>query len=193
MASNRQTIAVTGVILAGGRSQRMEGLDKGLVDYKGSPLIEYVIAVLSPQVEELLINANRNIDIYKQYGYPVIPDELPEYPGPLAGMLACLGTASHDQVVFAPCDTPDLPDNLVERLLYGMQESGSQACFAHDGQRAQPVTALLHHSVQKPLAQYLACGKNKVMDWMQQIDATPIDFSNSPEAFVNINLPADLE
>ena len=85
-----------------------------------------------------------------------------------------------------------IPDNLVERLLYGMQESGSQACFVHDGQRAQPVTALLRNNVKTPLTQYLARGKNKVMDWMQQIDATPVDFSDSREAFVNINSPADL-
>jgi len=171
----------------------MEGQDKGLIDYKGRPLIEYVIAVLSPQVDELLINANRNIDIYEQYGYPVIPDELPEYPGPLAGMLACLGKATHDHVVFAPCDTPKLPGDLVERLLLAMQASGKRACFAHDGQREQPVTALLHNSVQTPLTQYLASGKNKVMDWMQQIDARAVDFSESREAFANINAPADLE
>jgi len=187
------TSSVTGVILAGGRGRRMHGRDKGLITYNGNPLIEYVIAVLLPQVDELLINANRNIEAYKQYGYPVIPDELPGYPGPLAGMLACLEKAAHDHVVFVPCDTPDLPDNLVEQLLHTMQETGFRACYVHDGQRAQPVTALLHNSVQISLAQYLACGDNKVMDWMQQIDATPVDFSNSMEAFVNINSPADLE
>ena len=171
----------------------MDGQDKGLIDYKGSPLIEYAIAVLSPQVDELLINANRNINVYQKYGYPVIPDELPEYPGPLAGMLTCLEKATHEHVVFVPCDTPKLPDNLVERLLYGMQESGNRACFAHDGQRQQPVTALLRKSAQTPLAQYLACGNNKVMDWMLQIGATPVDFSDSPGAFANINSAIDLK
>ncbi|HIA09076.1 MAG TPA: molybdenum cofactor guanylyltransferase MobA [Chromatiaceae bacterium] len=184
---------VTGVILAGGRGQRMGGVDKGLVEYKGTPLIEHVIAVLSPQVDELLINANRNIKIYEQYGYPIIADELPEYPGPLAGMLTCLGNATHDHVVFVPCDTPALPDDLVERLLHDMEQSGNRACFAHDGERAQPVIAMLRSSVQIPLAQYMACGQSKVMDWMQQIAATPVDFCDSRTAFANVNSPDDLQ
>jgi molybdopterin-guanine dinucleotide biosynthesis protein A len=98
------SVPVTGVILAGGQGRRMGGSDKGLVEVEGWPLIDHVIAALAPQVQQLLINANRNIEAYERYGHPVVPDELPGFQGPLAGMLAGLRNATNTYVVFVPCD-----------------------------------------------------------------------------------------
>ena len=86
----RRCQPVTAVILAGGLGRRMGGADKGLVDYQGRPLIEWALAALRPQVDQLVISANRNLDTYAVYGHRVVPDTLPDYPGPLAGVLAAL-------------------------------------------------------------------------------------------------------
>ena len=187
------SIPVTGVILAGGRGLRMDGRDKGLVQYRGQRMIEHVIDVFTPQVDELLINANRNSDVYGQYGYTVIADELQEYPGPLAGMLAGLAHATHDHVAFVPCDTPALPAGLVRQLLRGLQHSRSRACYACDGEHAHPVIALLHTSMRASLARYLATGQRKVRDWLQQVEATPVEFFDAGATFANINSCADMD
>jgi molybdopterin-guanine dinucleotide biosynthesis protein A len=183
---------VTGVILAGGRGRRMGGQDKGLIERHGRTLVESVLEQLVPQVDELIINANRNTDRYAQFDYPVITDVLPDYPGPLAGMLTGLLYAANEYVVFVPCDTWLLPDRLVERLWQGMQAAGSPAVFAHDGERAHPVFALLQRSCQVSLQTYMEGGHRKAEVWLKQAGATPVDFSDDRPAFANINLPTDL-
>src|SRR5687767_9816016 len=109
-------MTVTGVILAGGQGSRMGGIDKGLRDFRGRPLVGHAIERLAPQVDELLINANRNPEAYARFGYPVIADEIPGFAGPLAGFERGLAHARGDLVVTAPCDSPFLPADLVERL-----------------------------------------------------------------------------
>ncbi|MGB9128090.1 MAG: molybdenum cofactor guanylyltransferase, partial [Thiobacillus sp.] len=99
---------VAAVILAGGQGQRMGGADKGLIGYRGRPLIEWALAALSPQVGEILISANRNFETYAAYGHRVLPDTLPDFPGPLAGVLAALEAVNVDWLLVVPCDTPHL-------------------------------------------------------------------------------------
>ncbi len=183
---------VTGVILAGGKGRRMGGQDKGLIERQGRTLVESVLEQLVPQVDELIINANRNTDRYAQFDYPVITDVLPDYPGPLAGMLTGLLYAANEHVVFVPCDTWLLPDRLVERLWHGMQETDSAAVFAHDGERAHPVYAMLQRSCRESLQGYLESGQRRVEEWLQQLVASPVDFSGDRQAFANVNQPCDL-
>ena len=190
--SMETAIAVTGVVLAGGRSTRMGGQDKGLVEFRGKTLIEHVIEAFAPQVDELLINANRNTDRYELYGYTVITDTLPDYPGPLAGMMSGLTYAAHEYVVFVPCDVPLLPTDLVMQLLQGVQASGKRVAVAHDGKRLQPLHALVHRDCRESLETYLASGARKVEDWMQQQSAVQIDFSGRADGFFNLNTPAEL-
>lgn len=98
---------VAAVILAGGQGRRMGGADKGLLDYRGRPLVEWVLDALAPQVAEILISANRNLDRYARYGRRVLPDALPDFPGPLAGVLAALDAVDTEWLLAVPCDTPD--------------------------------------------------------------------------------------
>ena len=184
---------VTGVILAGGRGRRMGGSDKGLVEVEGWPLIDRVIAALAPQVQQLLINANRNIQEYESYGYPVVPDELPGYQGPLAGMLTGLHNASNTHVVFVPCDALSLPPDLVARLRESLIGNDAEACIAHDGTRLHPVFALLDRRLAGSLEQYLVSGGHTVEAWVLQQKHAVVDFSDCPQGFVNLNTPADLE
>ncbi|MGB5538806.1 MAG: molybdenum cofactor guanylyltransferase MobA [Gammaproteobacteria bacterium] len=188
-----QSLPVSGVILAGGRGLRMGGKDKGLIPYGGMTLVESVIGMLAPQVSDLVINANRNIDAYARFGYPVHADVVDGYHGPLVGMLTGLSLASHEYTVFAPCDAVALPEDLVARFRSAMQASGSLACYAHDGARAHPVHALLHRSCLGSLLDYLEAGERSVMPWMQQVGARQVDFSDCRQDFRNINQPADLD
>ncbi|MEZ5542406.1 MAG: molybdenum cofactor guanylyltransferase MobA [Pseudomonadota bacterium] len=183
---------VTGVILAGGRGRRLGGRDKGLIEFAGQTLVERIAAALAPQVNELLISANRNLEQYRRTGYPVVTDRWPDFRGPLAGMLAGLEQASHEHVVFVPCDTPTLPPGLVSRLGTAMARGDRQAAMVHDGMRAHPVYSMLSRDCAATLRARLIAGHYRVEDAMTQLDAVTVDFSDRPEAFFNINEPDDL-
>jgi len=184
---------VSGVILAGGRGLRMGGRDKGLIRYNGAYLVESVIARLAPQVDELIIIANRNIVAYGRFGYPVYPDAVAGYLGPLAGMLTGLEQARQECVVFAPCDTTALPDRYVTRLLGAVSCSDCTAAYAHDGSRAHPVHALLRRKCRDGLSRYLSGGGRKVEDWLQQNAAQTVVFPELRDGIANINTPDDLD
>lgn len=183
---------ITGVILAGGRGRRMGGQDKGLIELRGRTLIESILSALAPQVDELLISANRHLARYAQFGYPVHADVLPDFAGPLAGMLTGLEQAQHATVVFVPCDTPALPAQLVTRLLQGVMAGDCLAAYAHDGMRAHPVYALLQRDCRADLRSYLATGGRKVEDWLLRVAAQPVDFPELQHDMANINVPDDL-
>ncbi|MCW9013192.1 MAG: molybdenum cofactor guanylyltransferase [Gammaproteobacteria bacterium] len=181
------------VILAGGRGQRMEGRDKGLIKWQDKPLIEHVLSALTPDTDNVIINANRNIDRYKSYGFPVTSDSLDNYQGPLAGILAAMQICSHDYLLCLPCDSPLPPDNLAERLITCMQKKQSDAAIAHDGNRTQPLFSLLKCSVQQALANFLAQGNRKVHDFFNQLPAAVCDFSDQADRFNNFNSPEDMQ
>jgi molybdenum cofactor guanylyltransferase len=178
---------VTAVILAGGRGRRMDGQDKGLVQLAGRPLIEYVIDAIKPQVETILLNANRNLDQYSRYGYPVIPDALGEFQGPLAGYVAALQHATTRYIVTMPCDGPFVPRDLVERLIKAFTADNAEIAVAHDGERLQPVYSLIPVSMATSLCAFLDTGERKIDLWYKQHRTVLADFSDSPETFRNIN------
>jgi molybdopterin-guanine dinucleotide biosynthesis protein A len=183
--------SISGVILAGGLGRRLGGQDKGLIEVRGSTLVESLVEALAPQVDELVINANRNIARYAQFGCPVYPDCLPGYLGPLAGMLTGLEQARHDQVVYVPCDTPALPPHYVTRMSSALQHGPYRAVFAHDGQRAHPVYALLRRDCRDDLRRFLAAGGRRLGDWLRQLDAQAVVFPGL-DGIANINAPGDL-
>ncbi|MDC9603742.1 molybdenum cofactor guanylyltransferase MobA [Xenorhabdus griffiniae] len=181
-------LKISGAILAGGLSTRMGGNDKGLLQFNNAPLYQHIATRLQPQVHELLINANRNLEIYHQSGYPIIPDIIADFSGPLAGMLAVLKNAIHEWVVFVPCDVPNFPENLVEKLWHYKQDAW--AAYAHDCERAHPTLVLMHRNLIPRLESYLALGDRKLMFFMQMIKAKAVYFPN-PNAFTNLNTPEE--
>lgn len=182
---------ITGVILAGGRSSRMGGNDKGLISLNGKPLYQHVIDRLRPQVEDLLINANRNQAFYQESGILVINDIITGFVGPLAGMHAGLSHSATEWVVFAPCDVPMLPLNLVSQL---WQSKGQAlAAYVSDSEREHPTLALMHVSLKPTLEAYLAKGERKLMIFMASINAKRVVFNGQPHQFSNLNTPADCE
>ncbi|MFM5558042.1 MULTISPECIES: molybdenum cofactor guanylyltransferase MobA [Aeromonas] len=181
---------VSAVILAGGRATRMGGDDKGWVPLAGKPLIVHVLERLRPQVDEVLINANRSEERYRTLA-PVIGDAQADFQGPLAGMQAGLAAARHDWVLFVPCDGPALPRDLMARFRAAMTPQ-SELVVAHDGQHLQPVVALLHRALLPSLQLALAEGERKTGAWFARHRMTVVPFADAPDAFVNLNSPAEL-
>jgi molybdopterin-guanine dinucleotide biosynthesis protein A len=182
---------VTGVILAGGKARRMGGQDKGLVSINDRPMIAYAIDALRPQVSGLLINANRNRDSYARFGYPIVADAERDFLGPLAGCASGMLAASTPYIAVAPCDSPLLCGNLVQRLYTALTAGGSRIAVAHDGRRLQPVFALLDCTLLNDLTGYLADSGRKIDQWYDRHGYAIADCSDVPESFLNINAPAD--
>jgi molybdopterin-guanine dinucleotide biosynthesis protein A len=178
------------VILAGGQASRMGGKDKGLVELNNRPLIEHVIARLSPQTNDILINANRNHDIYQSYA-PVFADQVAGFPGPMGGIHAGLSHAKQDWVGFVPCDSPQINTDLIERFCAAVSEN-SDILVAHDGHHQQPVFTLYHKRVLPKLTAFLERGDRKIILLYQECNTAYVDFSDSPECFVNLNTPEEL-
>ena len=184
---------ITGLILAGGQARRMGGTDKGLIQLAGRSMIDYVIDSLRPQVSTILINANRNHNAYKQYGYVVIEDNIDDFQGPLAGMACGLEKATTDYIATVPCDGPFLPNNYVETLFHSIDHKSSKISVAYDGNRLQPVYALIHRDLLPDLIGYLASGERKIDRWYDKHHFEQADFSSQREMFTNINTPEDLQ
>ena len=163
------------------------GQDKGLVSYQDKKLIEHVLDKIKPQVSEILINANRNQDEYKNYGYPVIDDEMHDFQGPLAGFLTAMKMVKTDYIVTLPCDGPDLSEDFVKRMMGKLSTTKDEIAVAHDGERMQPVHALIPVTLAQDLAAFLESGDRKIDRWYAQHKTALVDFSDKPEVFFNVN------
>lgn len=183
--------AVTGVVLAGGKASRMGGKDKGLQELNGKPLWQHVAERLAPQVSSLVISANRNLEIYRASGLPVLTDTLDDFPGPLAGILSVMQQSDGEWFLFCPCDTPRIPTDLMARLQKNRQHN-APAVWANDGERDHPAIALVHRSVLPFLQNYLASGERRVMVFMRQAGGHSVDCSDVKSAFANVNTSDDL-
>jgi molybdopterin-guanine dinucleotide biosynthesis protein A len=181
---------VAGVVLAGGQGRRMGGVDKGLIEYRGRPLIEWTLAALAPQVDELVVSANRNLGTYAAYGHRVLPDTLPDFAGPLAGVLAALEAVNADWLLVAPCDTPKLPADLAHRLLAAAQQAGVPLAVAADETRVHHGCFIVSTDQHDNLAAYLARGERAVRHWQAGLASTTVRFDAA--CFANFNSPQDL-
>jgi len=180
---------ITAIILAGGRATRMGGQDKGLVELAGRPMIAHVLAALAPQVERVIINANRNLDRYAAFGWPVVTDDDSGFLGPLAGLAAGLRAAHTPLVLTAPCDSPLVAMDLAARLYSALEQADAELAVPFDGKRLQPVFALVRTELAASLAAYLGRGDRKIDRWFAQHRLARVDFSDRPETFVNVNDP----
>lgn len=182
---------VSGLILAGGKGRRVGGADKGLLDYRGKPLVAHVIERLAPQVGRLLISANRNLDAYRSFGHPVLTDLTDERLGPLAGIQAGLAASETPWLVVCPCDCPKLPDDLVARLLTAAEARGAALAVAVTSQGIQPAFQLCRRELLPELKICLAAGERRVGAWCRAQNAVEVSFP-TPSAFDNLNTPEDL-
>ena len=188
------TERITGLILAGGLGSRMGGADKGLVELDGQPMVAHVHARLAPQVDALLINANRNTEAYAAYGLPVLADREGGFVGPLAGLDTGLHHIGPEGgwLVTCPCDSPFVPTDLVARLMAAVQAAGAEVAMPRSDGQFQPVFLLAHARVAPALAAYLAAGERKIDRWVMAQHHVIVDFDDCPEAFANINTAEEL-
>lgn len=183
--------AITGLILAGGLGRRMGGADKGLQMLGGKPMVEWVLERLSPQVDEVLVNANRNIARYSRLGCRVVPDIIGGNAGPLAGLQRGLMEAAGELVATVPCDAPYFPVDLVRRLAEPLREKNVDLAVARTGNRVQPVFCLARKSLLPQLTAFMEDGGRKVDAWFSTLRIAAVDF-DSEAAFANVNTPDDL-
>jgi len=181
---------VTGIVLAGGQGRRMGGVDKGLQLLHGKPMVEHVIGRLAPQVDEILINANQNLEAYGRFGHRVVPDAIGGFAGPLAGLHAGLGAAKSPFALTVPCDSPFLPADLCSRLKNGLQEN--DLAVAKTGDQPHPVFSLVRVSVLDHLAQFLSDGGRKIDAWYSTLKIVEVPFDDEADAFRNINTREEL-
>ena len=186
---------ITGLILAGGRGMRMGGVDKGLQTLQGKPMILHVIQRLQPQVDRIMINANQNLDRYREFNFPVCADEKNDYAGPLAGMQAGLIHCDTAYMLTAPCDTPMLPTDLVTQLATALEKSTADIAVAntkqHDRIQRQPVFCLMKKTVLTDLTAALERGVRKVDLWLAEKKLVDVVFDDET-AFANINTLEEL-
>ena len=174
-------------------ARRMGGKDKGLLRVAGKPLIEYAIEGLRPQVSSLIINTNRNLDTYRNYGIPIIVDSISGYQGPLVGMASCMCAVNREFMVTVPCDSLNLPADLVARMYNRLIDERAEISVAHDGEYIQPVFALMYTGLLDSLLEFLKRGGRKISNWYDEHRVATVDFSDRPETFININTPDDID
>ena len=184
-------VGVTGVLISCGQGRRMGGVDKGLQLLRGKPMAQHVIERFAPQVDELLINANQNIDQYQGLGYRVIPDAIGGFVGPLAGLHRGLSEATHPLVVTAPCDSPFLPLDLVAKLHAALEQQNAELAVARTGDQPHPVFCLCRKSVLPSLTAFLEGGGRKIDWWYAQLKVADVNFVDEA-AFRNINTREEL-
>jgi molybdopterin-guanine dinucleotide biosynthesis protein A len=183
---------VTGVILAGGLARRMNNQDKGLINYKGRPMVSYAIAALAAVADQSIVNANRNQEHYQQFGLPVVADQTGNFDGPLAGVLAAMIYTDADILVVMPCDSPLIRAEHLQKLLATRAEYDADVAVAFDGERLHPVFLAIKTSLKTSLQDYLDSGQRKIGRWLEQQKMVKADFSVEPEIFININTLTEL-
>lgn len=170
----------------------MGGIDKGLVPLQQKPLIEHVIQRLKPQVDEILINANRALPQYAALGYPVLQDETPDFAGPLAGFNVGLKQAKSEYLLTVPCDSPLLPLDLVQRLMTALTEQQAEIAVATCNGETHPVFSLCKKSLLPSLTDYLQAGGRKVSTWQKSLNYVEVCFDDNSDAFINLNTTQDI-
>jgi molybdenum cofactor guanylyltransferase len=181
---------VSGIVLAGGLGRRMGGVDKGLQPLHGKAMVEHVLARLAPQVDEIVINANQNLERYSALGHRVVSDAIGGFAGPLAGLHAGLQAVSHPLAVTVPCDSPFLPTDLVARL--SQELKSNDLAVAKTGEQAHPVFALVRRAVLPNLESFLKGGGRKIDAWYASLKVVEVSFDDEADAFRNINTLEEL-
>lgn len=183
---------ITGLILAGGRGSRMGNIDKGLRIFRGKPMAAHVLERLAPQVDDVLINANRNLDEYAAFGPRVIPDAIDGFAGPLAGLQIGMTHAGHPFIATVPCDSPFLPLDLIARLSAAMARDNADLAVAKTFDQPHPVFCLTKTSLAPHLQAFLASGQRKIDKWYATLHVVEVPFDDEEAAFSNINTVDEL-
>lgn len=189
---------VLGVLLAGGLSRRMGGGDKCLRALGGRTILDHVIARARPQVEELILNANGDPQRFAAFGLPVAPDVVPDFAGPLAGVLTGMDWARRHRpdcrwIATFASDTPFFPHDLVARFRARVAADQADMACARSGGQSHPVFGLWPVALAAALRTAMDEGVRKVDIWTARYRLAEVEFSAVPlDPFFNTNRPEDL-
>ena len=184
---------ITGLVLAGGRGSRMGSVDKGMQVFRGKPMVAHVLERFAPQVDEILINANRSLDEYASFGHRVVPDAIDGFAGPLAGLHIGMAHATHPLVATVPCDSPFLPLDLIARLRSAMEKDNADLAVAKTFDQPHPVFCLTKSSLAPHLQAFLESGQRKIDKWYASLKVVEVPFDDNEAAFSNINTVEELK
>lgn len=184
---------ITGLILAGGRGSRMGSVDKGLQLFRGKSMIVHVLERFQPQVDEILINANRSIDDYAKFGHAVIADAIDGFAGPLAGLHIGMTHARHPLIATVPCDSPFLPLDLIARLSVALEKNNADLAVAKTFDQPHPVFCLTKTRLAPHLQAFLDSGQRKIDKWTASLKVIEVAFDDEEAAFSNINTVEELK
>ena len=183
---------ISALVLSGGQSRRMQGIDKGLIKLAGKPMIQYLLDSLSTHISNILISTNSSNPAYKSFNYPLIADLLPGGLGPLAGIHAGLSACNTQYLLVTPCDSPFLNTQLCERLIEALAKQHTKIAVAHDGERIQSTFVLIDKQLTNSLSSYLNRGGRRLITWLKEEKAVEVDCSDYKKSFTNINTISEL-
>ena len=183
---------ILGLVLAGGEGRRVANRDKGLLVWRGKPLIQHVIERLRGQVDEMFISCNRNHRQYARFGLPLVHDGREGFQGPLAGLESMIDFCAAAYLIVVPCDTPTLPNDLVVRLMQSLLTAGDKGLehdisYAWDGSRDHYLCAAIRPGILPGVTGQLDSGRRSMRSWYAGLNTVVVDFSDQPQAFRNIN------
>ncbi|ACV26747.1 molybdenum cofactor guanylyltransferase MobA [Kangiella koreensis] len=195
MTNNHAQLNV--LLLAGGKSSRMGGEDKALIEYQGKPMIEHLIEQLPmSDIHQLVISCNRNHEQYSHYSEHLVSDksyeEIEAFAGPLLGVLSAMETYPADAWLVLPCDTPQLNIALITKLIDDYKNGSSLISCLSIGERIQPLHCVLSSQLKDSLFDYLKSGNRRAQEWVMLQNPNTIDCSNQADKLANINSPSDL-
>ncbi len=193
MKQSKKTHDISALVLSGGQSRRMQGVDKGLVELAGKPMIQYLLDSLNSHINNILISTNSSDPAYKNFGYPLVTDILVGSLGPLAGIHAGLQACNTQYLLVTPCDSPFLNTQLSERLIQELIKHQKHIAVAHDGERIQNTFVLIDTQLIDSLSNYLNRGGRRLITWLKEEDAVEVDCSDHKNSFTNINTTSELE
>jgi molybdenum cofactor guanylyltransferase len=185
-------MSISAIILSGGRATRMGGIDKGLVSLHGKPLVQHVIERVQPQVNELLINANRELSTYQSFGLPIYTDEQADFIGPLAGFYIGLSHAKHPYLLTVPCDAPNLAKDIAISLQQALIEQDADIAVAQSDGHAHPVISMCRISTLPSLITAIHQDVRKVSTWQKSLRYIEVNFDDSCDSFINLNTLDDI-
>ncbi|SDH43417.1 molybdenum cofactor guanylyltransferase MobA [Pseudomonas panipatensis] len=181
------------LLLAGGRGQRMGGHDKGLLEWRGRPLISYLYEQVRPLSDDLIISCNRNAERYRPYADRLVQDDTPDYPGPLAGIRAGLAVARHPWLLVLPCDAPCIDAALLDSLRRASAAAPDVAHMLRAGEQWEPLFCMLPRSLAAPLEAAWQRGERSPRHILLPLGAQAVPCEKDDPRLINLNTPELLQ
>ncbi|HSX71625.1 MAG TPA: molybdenum cofactor guanylyltransferase MobA [Pseudomonas sp.] len=177
------------LLLAGGRGRRLGGRDKGLVEWRGRPLIDHLYQVARPLTDDLILSCNRNAERYAAFADRLVADDAADFFGPLAGLLGGLAAARHDWLLMLPCDAPQVDEALLRQLRQCALHYGDRPVMVRQGEQWQPLFAMMPHMLLAPLRQAWDNGERSPLRALLALDAQPCPCDETDPRLANLNTP----